>query len=71
VEKLTMAFPVMKCSWGDVMKLHLALAGTNHVGTGTGVRPQTALVAGLKLSVRFLYSSQPACQGWIHLTLVG
>jgi len=40
--------------WGDALKLHLALAGTNNGGVGPGVSPQTALAVGLKLDVEAL-----------------
>lgn len=40
--------------WGDALKLHLALAGTNHGGIGPGVSPQTALAVGLKVDVQAL-----------------
>src|SRR5688572_12243070 len=35
--------------WGDALKLHLALAGTNNGGVGPGVSPRTALAVGLKV----------------------
>jgi len=40
--------------WGDALKLHLALAGTNNGGVGPGVSPQTALAVGLKVDVEAL-----------------
>ena len=40
--------------WGDALKLHLALAGTNNGGVGPGVSPQTALTVGLKVDVQAL-----------------
>ncbi len=40
--------------WGDALKLHLALAGTNHGGVGPGVSARTALAAGLKVDVQAL-----------------
>jgi len=35
--------------WGDALKLHRAIAGTNHGGVGPGVSPATALAVGLKV----------------------
>jgi hypothetical protein len=46
--------------WGDALKLHLALAGTNYGGVGPGVSPQTALAVGLKLDVEALPHSLQA-----------
>ena len=43
--------------WGDALKLHLALAGANHGGIGSGVSPRTALAAGLKVDVQALSRS--------------
>ena len=43
--------------WGDALKLHLALAGTNNGGVGPGVSPRTALGVGLKVDVRALPNS--------------
>jgi len=40
--------------WGNGLKLHLALAGTNNGGVGPGVSPQTALAVGLKVDVEAL-----------------
>jgi hypothetical protein len=40
--------------WGDALKLHLALAGTNHGGIGPGVSAQTALAVGLKVDIEAL-----------------
>ena len=40
--------------WGDALKLHLALAGTNNGGVGPGVSPRTALTVGLKVDVEAL-----------------
>ena len=40
--------------WGDALKLHLALAGTNNGGVGPGVSPRTALAVGLKVDVEAL-----------------
>ena len=40
--------------WGDALKLHLALAGTNHGGVGPGVSARTALTLGLKVDVEAL-----------------
>jgi len=40
--------------WGDGLKLHLAIAGTNHGGVGPGVSPATALAVGLKVDVEAL-----------------
>ena len=37
--------------WGGKLKLHLAIAGANHGGTGPGVSPKAALAAGLKVDV--------------------
>src|SRR5687767_13610543 len=37
--------------WGDRLKLHRAIAGTNHGGVGPGVSPATALAVGLKVDV--------------------
>jgi hypothetical protein len=46
--------------WGDALKLHLALAGTNNGGVGSGVSPRTAFAAGLKLDVQALPPSLQA-----------
>ena len=46
--------------WGDALKLHLALAGTNNGGVGSGVSPQTALAVGLKVDVEALPHSLQA-----------
>jgi cytochrome c peroxidase len=35
--------------WGDTLKLHQAIAGTNLGGVGPGVSPSTALAVGLKV----------------------
>jgi hypothetical protein len=35
--------------WGDTLKLHQAIAGSNHGGVGPGVSPKTALAVGLKV----------------------
>ena len=35
--------------WGDTLKLHKAVAGSNHGGVGAGVSPATALAVGLKV----------------------
>lgn len=43
--------------WGDALKLHLAIAGTNHGGVGPGVPPQTALAVGLKVDADALPES--------------
>jgi len=40
--------------WGDALKLHLALAGTNNGGVGPGVSPRTALAVGLKVDAQAL-----------------
>lgn len=40
--------------WGEALKLHLALAGTNNGGVGPGVSPRTALAVGLKVDVQAL-----------------
>lgn len=37
--------------WGDTLKLHLAIAGSNHQGIGPGVSPATALAVGLKVDI--------------------
>jgi hypothetical protein len=46
--------------WGDALKLHLALAGTNNGGVGPGVSPRTALAVGLKVDVQALPPSLQA-----------
>jgi hypothetical protein len=46
--------------WGDALRLHLALAGTNNGGVGPGVSPQTALTVGLKVDVQALPPSLQA-----------
>lgn len=55
--------------WGDALKLHLAIAGTNHGGVGPGVSPQTALTVGLKVDVDALPASlrQALAQGKVDL----
>src|SRR5207245_828608 len=40
--------------WGDALKLHLAVAGQNNGGVGSGVSPRTALAVGLKVDVEAL-----------------
>ena len=37
--------------WGDALKLHQAIAGTNLGGVGPGVSPSTALAVGLKVDI--------------------
>jgi len=37
--------------WGDALRLHQAIAGTNLGGVGPGVSPSTALAVGLKVDV--------------------
>lgn len=37
--------------WGDALKLHQAIAGSNLGGVGPGVSPSTALAVGLKVDV--------------------
>ena len=37
--------------WGDTLKLHQAIAGSNLGGVGPGVSPKTALAVGLKVDV--------------------
>ena len=37
--------------WGDTLKLHQAIAGTQNGGVGPGVSPKTALAVGLKVDV--------------------
>lgn len=46
--------------WGDVLKLHLALADANNGGVGLGVSPRTALALGLKVDVEALPHSLQA-----------
>jgi hypothetical protein len=46
--------------WGNALKLHLALAGTNHGGVGPGVSPRSALAVGLKVDVQALPHSLQA-----------
>jgi hypothetical protein len=43
--------------WGDALKLHQAIAGTNLGGVGPGVSPSTALAVGLKVDVEALPKS--------------
>src|SRR5215213_4730024 len=43
--------------WGDTLKLHQAIAGTNLGGVGPGVSPSTALAVGLKVDVEALPDS--------------
>src|SRR3954471_19016209 len=40
--------------WGDSLKLHQAIAGSQNGGVGTGVSPKTALAVGLKVDVDVL-----------------
>jgi hypothetical protein len=40
--------------WGDMLKLHQAIAGANLGGVGPGVSPSTALAVGLKVDVEAL-----------------
>src|SRR6185369_9053427 len=40
--------------WGDALRLHHAIAGTNLGGVGPGVSPGTALAVGLKVDVEAL-----------------
>src|SRR5262245_21936720 len=37
--------------WGDMLKLHLAIEGTQFGGVGQGLSPNAALMAGLKVDV--------------------
>src|SRR6202163_3389751 len=37
--------------WGDTIKLHQAIQGTQFGGVGAGVSPKTALAVGLKVDV--------------------
>lgn len=37
--------------WGDMLKLHLAIEGSNLGGVGPGVSPRAALAAGLKVDI--------------------
>lgn len=55
--------------WGDALKLHLAIAGTNHGGVGPGVSPQTALAVGLKVDSDALPASlkQAVLRGEVDL----
>jgi hypothetical protein len=43
--------------WGDTLKLHQAIEGTDHGGIGPGVSPSTALAVGLKVDVEALPQS--------------
>lgn len=43
--------------WGDVLKLHQAIQGSSHGGTGIGVSPKTALAVGLKVDMDVLPSA--------------
>jgi hypothetical protein len=43
--------------WGDSLKLHQAIAGSENGGVGTGVSPETALAVGLKVDVEALPAS--------------
>jgi hypothetical protein len=43
--------------WGDTLKLHQAIAGTQLGGVGPGVSPKTALAVGLKVDVDALPNS--------------
>jgi hypothetical protein len=56
--------------WGDALKLHLAIAGTNQGGVGPGVSPQTALAVGLKVEADALPASmkQALAAGDVDLT---
>ena len=55
--------------WTDALKLHLAIAGTNHGGAGPGVSPATALAVGLKVDLDALPQStrQAIAQGKVDL----
>ena len=55
--------------WGDALKLHQAISGTNHGGIGPGVSPRTALSVGLKVDVDALPESlrQALAQGKVDL----
>src|SRR5688500_912931 len=55
--------------WGDALKLHRAIAGTNHGGVGPGVSPATALAVGLKVDVDALPepTKQALAQGKVDL----
>src|SRR6266496_822736 len=37
--------------WGDTLKLHLAIEGAAHGGTGPGLSPKAAIAAGLKVDI--------------------
>ena len=37
--------------WGDTLRLHEAIEGADHGGTGPGLTPRTALALGLKVDV--------------------
>src|SRR5512143_661051 len=43
--------------WGGALKLHQAIAGEKHGGTGPGVSPKTALSVGLKVDADALPSA--------------
>ena len=55
--------------WGGALKLHRALAGTNHAGVGPGVTPRTALAVGLKVDSEALPASvkQALARGEVNL----
>src|ERR1041384_799097 len=43
--------------WGDMLKLHMAIEGSQHGGVGPGLSPSAALRAGLKVDVDALPNS--------------
>ena len=55
--------------WGDTIKLHLAIAGSQLGGVGPGVSPRTALAIGLKVDVDALPASLQSslAQGQVNL----
>jgi hypothetical protein len=55
--------------WGGALKLHSAIAGTNHGGIGPGVAPRTALTVGLKVDSEALPASlkQALARGEVNL----
>jgi hypothetical protein len=55
--------------WGGALKLHRAIAGTNHGGIGPGVTPRTALAVGLKVDSEALPDSvkQALARGEVNL----
>jgi hypothetical protein len=57
--------------WGDALKLHRAITGTNHGGVGPGVAPQTAFAVGLKVDADALPTSlkQALAAGQVDLSV--